>query len=30
MLQRGFGGVVLVGEEEVIVQEGLHTEDGEG
>lgn len=30
MLQRGFGGAVLVGEEEVAMQEGLHTEDGGG
>lgn len=30
MLQRGFGGAVLVGEEEVVMQEGLHTEDGGG
>ena len=26
MLQCGFGGTVLVGEEAVIMQEGLHTE----
>lgn len=30
MPQCGFGGLVLVGEEEVTVQEGLHTEDGGG
>lgn len=28
MLHCGFGGAVLVGEEEVIMQEGLHTEGG--